>query len=47
MIDEALVDKIYNELGIDQQTKDRAIKGAMEMNKLMMYTEKACITEHY
>ena len=46
-IEPALVTKIYSELGIDQQTTERAIKGAMLMNELMNYTEKAHTTEHY
>ena len=46
-IDPAVVEKIYNELGVNKDTTQMALKGARELNKLMRLTDKVMLTEHY
>ena len=41
------MNKIYEELGVDRKTTERAMKGAKLLNKAMMLTAKASLTEHY
>ena len=39
-IDPVLVQKIYNELGLDQNSIQRAMKGVRELNNAIIMTEK-------